>query len=158
MLDQLEQVFGGQGSQDQFRDFIDRYTQGEPADGVDPQETVDRYQQIAPNISDKVYRDSAEEAFNRLSPEDRQQFAQWLRERAADHGAALPEQLQDPRSTENAARSSTSMADALSQLQREQPSFLQQIFGEGGALTNPIVRSAVAGIVAMAAQRLMNKR
>jgi hypothetical protein len=50
------------------------------------------------------------------------------------------------------------MADGVTQLQQEQPNLLQQIFGQGGALSNPLARAAAAGITAMVAQRLMSRR
>jgi hypothetical protein len=155
MFQQLEQALGGQTGQ-QLQDFIKRYRQGAPADGVDPQETADHYERLAPQVPTDVYRQSAEDAFNRLSPDERQQFSEWLRERAAQQGAAVPAQLQP--ASQTGTPSSSSMAGALAQMHEDQPNLLQQIFGQGGALSNPIARAAVAGITAMAAQRLMNRR
>jgi hypothetical protein len=157
MLEGLESMLGGQQGQ-KVQDFIKRYQQGAPADGIDAQETADNYQQIAPQLPADVYRDSAREAFERLTPQEREQFGAWLRERASKQGVALPGQLQDATTAPQAARSSSSMADALSQMQQDQPNVLQQLFGEGGALSNPIAKAAVAGIAAMAAQRLMARR
>jgi hypothetical protein len=157
MFEGLESILGG-GKGQKVQDFINRYQQGAPADGIDAQETADNYQQIAPQLPADVYRDSARDAFDRLSPREREEFSAWLRERASQQGVALPGQLQDPTSAQQAARSPSSMADALSQVQQEQPNVLQQIFGEGGALSNPIAKAAVAGIAAMAAQRLMARR
>jgi hypothetical protein len=157
MLDGLQSILGGQGG-GKVQDFINRYQQGAPADGIDAQETADHYQQIAPQLPTDVYRDSARDAFDRLSPQEREQFSAWLRERASQQGVALPGQLSDPRAAQQAAQSPSSMADALSQVQQDQPNVLQQIFGEGGALSNPIAKAAVAGIAAMAAQRLMARR
>jgi hypothetical protein len=157
MLEGLESMLGGQQGQ-KVQDFIKRYQQGAPADGIDAQETADNYQQIAPQLPADVYRDSARDAFERLTPQEREQFSAWLRERASQQGVALPGQLQDPAAAQQAARSPSSMADALSRMQQDQPNVLQQIFGEGGALSNPIAKAAVAGIAAMAAQRLMARR
>jgi hypothetical protein len=67
MLEGLESMFGGQQGQ-KVQDFIKRYQQGAPADGIDAQETADNYQQIAPQLPADVYRDSARDAFERLTP------------------------------------------------------------------------------------------
>jgi hypothetical protein len=157
MLEGLESILGG-GQGQKVQDFINRYQQGAPADGIDAQETADNYQQIAPQLPADVYRDSAKDAFDRLSPQEREQFTTWLQQRASQQGVSLPGQLQDPAAAQQVARSPSSMADALSRMQQDQPNVLQQLFGEGGALSNPIAKAAVAGIAAMAAQRLMARR
>lgn len=42
---------------------------------------MSRYQQVAPHLPPEAYHDVAREAFDRLPPEEREQFAQWLHER-----------------------------------------------------------------------------
>ena len=155
MLQGLQNMLGGPAGE-QVQDFINRYQQGHPSEGVDPNETAQHYNQIASQAPTDVYRDSAQAAFERLSPDERQQFAEWLRQRTQQGGVATPPQL-DPAST-GTAPSASSMADTVTQLQQEQPNLLQQIFGQGGALSNPIARAAAAGITAMVAQRLMSRR
>ncbi len=41
------------------------------------------------------------------------------------------------------------------QAQQQQPDLLQQVLGQGGALSNPMAKMAMAGVAAIAAQRLM---
>jgi hypothetical protein len=158
MLQGLQDLLGGKQQQQQFEDFIDRYKQGHPSEGISADETADRYQQIAPQVPADVYRDSAQDAFNRLTPDERTQFSEWLRQRASQQGVSLPGQWQEPGASQQAAQSPSSMADTVTQLHEQQPNVLQQLFGEGGALSNPIAKAAVAGIAAMAAQRLMSRR
>jgi hypothetical protein len=155
MLQGLQNMLGGQAGE-RVQDFINRYQQGHPSDGVDPDETAEHYNQIASAAPTDVYRDSAQDAFDRLTPDERQQFADWLRERAQQQGIQPPAQLGT--AAASGAPSASAMADGVTQLQQEQPNLLQQIFGQGGALSNPLARAAAAGITAMVAQRLMSRR
>ena len=84
----FESLLGGRGGGQQqqqrreYEDFVGRYEQGPPWTGVSDQEAVQRYQQVAPHRSPEVYEQSAQEAFARMSPQERAQFGQYLRQRA----------------------------------------------------------------------------
>jgi hypothetical protein len=155
MLQGLQNMLGGQ-SGERVQDFINRYQQGHPSEGIDANETAEHYNQIASQAPTDVYRDSARDAFERLSPEERQQFSTWLNQRTQEQGISTQSQLDTTNGT--AAPSASSMADTVTQLHQDQPNLLQQIFGQGGALSNPIARAAAAGITAMIAQRVMSRR
>jgi len=43
----------------------------------------------------------------------------------------------------------------MRQAQQQQPDLLQGMLGQGGALSNPMAKMAMAGVAAIAAQRLM---
>ncbi len=82
MVDQLlGGLFGGQDDDDddgrrrRASDFVDRYERGAPYDGIGDDEAVERYREVDSRLDDDQYRDSAEAAFSRLSPQERQEFA-----------------------------------------------------------------------------------
>ena len=64
----LQGLLGSQ--REEFDDFVNRYDQGAPWDGISQEEAVSRYQQVATQVPPDVYEQSAEEAFSRLSPLD----------------------------------------------------------------------------------------
>lgn len=81
-MDMLSQLLGGGQSRQQYQDFVNRYDQGAPWDGISDREAADRYQQVAPRLSPDTYQESAEAAFARLTPEQRRQFGQYLQQQA----------------------------------------------------------------------------
>jgi hypothetical protein len=147
-MDMLQDALKGlTGDQpDRLRDFSRRYQDGPPDQGYSDQEAREHYGTVATRLPTEEYETSAQDAFSRLSPEERRQFGQWLEERSG--GRVSTAMTDDPRE----------LARATSQVQQEQPNILQQAFGEGGALSNPIAKMAVAGIAAMAAQRMFGNR
>jgi hypothetical protein len=160
-MDMLERLVGGPQQQGELQDFANRVQQGQH-DQVSDQETVQRYQQVAPALTTDQYRDSAEEAFAKLSPDERAQFSEWLRTHAQQQGVTLPghdlnDQSLDTRAQEDPAH----LADVTAQLHQQQPNILEQLMGRGGTggtFDNPIAKMAFAGIAAMAAQKLMGGR
>ena len=69
-MDLLNHLLGGP-QRPEYENFVDRYEQGDPWDGIADDEAVQRYQQVAPRLAPDVYEQSAEEAFRRLTPEQR---------------------------------------------------------------------------------------
>ena len=154
-MDLINNVLGGDGQKkSKLEDFIGRYQQGSPHEGVSDDEALQHYQQVAPQLSDGQYQESAEASFARLSPEERQQFAQFMKSRAQQQGITdfdgADEQLQDPRQ----------LAQMTTQVRKRDPNILEQLMGRGGSggtFDNPIAKAAFAGIAAMAASRLMGR-
>jgi hypothetical protein len=161
----LQNLFGG-GQRQQYQDFVQRYEQGQPADGYSGQEVMDRYQAVAHQVPNDVYQSSAEQAFARLSPQERQEFAQFLQQRAQQQNVSLPgmgggfggQVQQDP----------GALAGIVTQL-HQQPGLLSGLLGGGGQtsggqrqqgsiLDNPVAKAAMAGIAAMAVKNLMDRR
>jgi hypothetical protein len=153
-MDLLNNIFGNDQKRTEYDDFIGRYEQGSPYDGIRDDEAVERYREIAPNLSDDDYRDSAEAAFSRLSPQERREFAQYLRQRAHSQGITDfdGDGIQDdPRQ----------LAQATADVRHRDPNILEQLMGKGGTggpLDNPIAKVAFAGIAAFAASKLMGRR
>lgn len=143
-MDMLQNVLGGLGGdqKERMRDFSNRYQDGSPHEGYSDDEANEHYGQIAGRLPSDEYESSAEQAFNRMSPQERREFAAWLKQRGGDQ---YGDETDDPRE----------LARMTNRVQQEQPNILQQAFGQGGALSNPIAKVAVAGIAAMAAQRLL---
>jgi hypothetical protein len=145
-MDFLQSLLGGQ-RRAEYDDFVRRYEQGPPSEGYSNQEVVQRYRE-----------QSAEEAFQRLSPEERRAFAEWLRQRSRHEGVEFPDvdrdgrddRLQDPRE----------LARAMARVQQRQPDVLERLLGgqSGTALDNPLVKAALAGVAAMAAKRILSGR
>jgi predicted RNA-binding Zn ribbon-like protein len=155
----IDQLFGGQRKQD-FENFVDRYEQGRPSEGYDDQEVIDRYSDVAHQISDEDYEDATQRSLERLSPEERVELGQHLRERARERRLHIPElnQYQD----EN-FQNSSDLAGLIGKLHKN-PGQLRDLLrgrstNQGGSIfDNPLAKAALAGIAAMAVKRLMGRR
>jgi hypothetical protein len=125
LLDQLAGGGGG-GPASQFTDFISRYEQGAPHEGLDDQETLDRYNDVAGEVDPETYESAAQESFSKMDPDSRSQFASLLQERAAASGydPGYDGQSNDPRS----------LARMTSQVHSQDPGLLGSLLGGGGAM------------------------
>lgn len=155
-MDLINSILGNPQKRTELEDFVNRYEQGSPYDGIADDEAVQRYEEITPQLSNDDYRDSAEAAFARLTPEERQEFARYMRERAHQQGITdfdgdgVDDRMQNPRD----------LARATSQVRQRDPNILEQLMGKGGTggpLDNPIAKMAFAGIAAFAASRIMGR-
>jgi hypothetical protein len=154
----FDNLFGGQQRQE-YEDFVNRYQQGHPSEGYSEEEVMQRYQKVASNVPEDVYQQSAEEAFARLSPQERKEFFQFLRQRAQQQQVAqdfadfnqegVKDRYQDPHQ----------LAQLTTRMRQQQPGFLEKLLGADGGgqgmLGNPLVKSAFAGIAAMAMRKIM---
>ena len=170
-MDLLNSLMGGGRERDQAQDFVNRYDRGAPYDGISGDEAYQNYQRVAPHLSQQDYELSAEEAFSRMDPRERQQFAQMLSQQARQQGVRFQDldgdgvddrMQQDPRY----------LAQAMGRMQQQQPGLLQQLMGGGGGmmggssmgggagnmLQNPLAKAALGGIAAMALRRMMNQQ
>src|ERR687886_474403 len=116
---------GGQPPRQEFEDFANRYEQGPPWAGISDQEAVQRYQQVAPHCSPEVYQQSAEEAFARMSPQERMQFAQYLRQRAQQQNVQIPDINQD--GIDDRLQDPAYLAQVTSRMHQQQPGLLGQL-------------------------------
>lgn len=147
----LQDVLGGGQQQQDFQDFINRYQQGQPSEGYSDQEVANRYQQVASKLPAQDYERAAVQAFERLSPQQREQFGQFLSQQAQQRGINIP-----GLSGGNGSQDAGQLARATAQVHQQQPDLLQSLFSQGGALSNPVAKAAVAGIVAMAAKHFLS--
>ncbi|MBA3779019.1 MAG: hypothetical protein H0X16_06955 [Chloroflexi bacterium] len=178
----FESLLGGGQQRQEYQDFIGRYETGAPWDGISDDEAVNRYQQVAGRIPPEMYQESAQEAFSRLSPQQRAEFAAHLRQRAQQQGVNFQDYDQD--GVDDRYENPADLARLTSRMQQRQPGLLEGLLGAGGGgamggamgglsgmlggggggggaggmLANPLAKAALAGIAAMAAQRMMGSR
>lgn len=154
----LDQLLGSGQLQSEFKDFVNRYEQGHPAEGYSDQEVVQRYSDVAHAVPQDQYAQAVQEALARLSPEERAAFVKMLQDRAQAKGVALPSQVgADPRElgqvvtdlhqTPGRLRDILSGGDAPTQAAGPSPL--------AGVLASPVARAALAGITAMLVKRVM---
>jgi hypothetical protein len=158
----LFEMLGGKNSQE-YEDFARRYDQGRPWDGYSDQEVLDRYGSVAHNASGEDYEEAAREAFARLSPDERQEFARYLQERAQNKGINIPLP-----STERGGLSDSGWLAAATRQVHQQPGLLRELLRGmtgtsqarpgGGLLASPLGKAALAGITAMLVKRAMGRR
>jgi len=67
----LDDLLAGGQLQKQFKDFIERYEQGDPAEGYSHQEVLKRYGEVSHAVPPDQYAQAAQEALSKLSPEER---------------------------------------------------------------------------------------
>jgi len=89
----LDELIGGGQRQKEYRDFVDRYEQGDPSEGYSDQEVLKRYGDVSHAVPPDQYAQAAIEALGKLSPEERAAFVKMLQQRAAARGVALPGQV-----------------------------------------------------------------
>ncbi len=166
-MDFLKAIFGGgQESEHDYRNFVNRYEQGLPHEGYSDEEVSSRYQQVSRHLPPDLYQQSAQEVFSRMSPQQRMQFGQYLQQQARQQNFNFPDlnqdgiddRLQDPRY----------LAQATGRIHQQQPDMLGQLLNGaagslmggnrgGNALNNPLAKGAMAGIAAMAVKHLMER-
>jgi len=176
-MDLLQNLLGGGQQRQQFQDFVGRYDHGAPWDGISDQEALENYRRVAPQLPPQMYQESAQEAFSRLTPQQRVQLGQFLAQQSRQQGHNFPDfngdgiddRYQDPRY----------LAQAAGQMQQQQPGLMEQLLGGalgggmaggmgmsggrqtgglGNVLSNPIAKAALAGIAATAAKRMLSGR
>ena len=158
----MQQLLGGGQQQQDYQDFVDRYDQGAPYEGISDQEALDRYQQVAPHLPLGAYQQAAQEAFARMSPQERMQFGQYVQQRAQQQGVGLPGLLGGGGSFQDPGV----LAQMLGGMTQQQPDLLGQLLGGGGGrggaaggmLGNPLAKAALAGVAAMAVKQMMGRR
>jgi hypothetical protein len=156
----LDELLGGGQRQKEYRDFVNRYEQGDPSEGYSDQEVLKRYGDVSHAVPRDQYAQAAQEALAKLSPEERAAFVKMLQERAAARGVALPRQV---------APEPKELGKVLTDLHGK-PGQLRDILGGGDAqpqvqaqTSNPIVdmlsspqaKAVLAGIAAMLVKRVM---
>ena len=124
----LEDLMGGGERQLDYQNFTDRYDQGQPHEGYDDQEVADRYNEVAGQVDADTYRSSAQQAFEQMSPEDRTQYAQQLREQATAQGVDTGAPAGGPQNNDPAT-----LADMTTQVHQQSPGLLGGLLGGGGA-------------------------
>lgn len=177
-MDFLNQVMGGERQQE-YKDFTERYDQGPPYERISDEEAANRYREVTPHLSEEDYRLSAREAFERMSPEEREEFGRLLREQSRQEGPGdIPGKAAEDKDLANP----DFLAQVMSRMHQQQPDALGNLMkgmlgsgggglvggmlgsgmtggegasGDGGIMSNPAAKAALAGIAATAAKRFM---
>jgi hypothetical protein len=154
---------GSSEKKEEVRDYVNRYEQGPAWEGYSDREVLDRYDSVAHKVSPREYEQAAREAFDRLSPQERADFARYMEERARERNMPLP-----PRQAE--ADAGPGGLDWLSQITgqiHQQPGALRDMLGAGtegtssgagGIFSSPLAKAAIAGIGAMLFKKLLAPR
>lgn len=120
----IKGLFDDTNDDDQARnkaqDFVNRYEDGSPVEGFSDEEAVKNYQRVADKLSPQELEDSAAEAFERFSPEQRAEYAQVLKQQGGDQFGNLD--TDDPRQ----------LAKVTSQVQNQQENGMLGLLGGGG--------------------------
>jgi len=156
----LDELVGGGQRQKDYKDFVDRYEQGDPSEGYSDQEVIKRYGEVAHAVSPDQYAQAAQEALSKLSPEERAAFVKMLQDRAAARGVTLPRQV---------APEPKDLGQVLTDL-HVKPGQLRDILGGGepqsqqqasesspiiDILKSPMAKAVLAGIAAMVVKNVM---
>jgi hypothetical protein len=131
----LKGIFGG-GDDDRSshaRDFISRYEQGPIDQGYSDDEAFEQYQRVAQHADPETMQRAAQQAFARMDPGQRAQFAQMLQQRMGGQG--MGGGYDDP----------GQLAGLVSQFQRQQPGGLAALFGGGGSRSGGGLADMVGG-------------
>ena len=153
----LDELLGGGQRQKDYKDFVDRYEQGDPSEGYSDQEVLKRYGEVSHAVPPDQYAQAAQEALGKLSPEDRAEFLKMLQERAAARGVKLPGKVaSDPKD----------LGKVLTDLHAK-PGQLRDILGGGqpqgqapgsnpisDILRSPQAKAVLAGIAATVVKRV----
>jgi hypothetical protein len=163
-MDLLKMLTGSGTNRQEYEDFVQRYDQGPPSEGYSDQEVLDRYGSVAHNVSPDDYENAAKEAFARLSPEERKEFAQYLQQRAQTKGVSIPA----PPPDRSGGLSDLGWLSGATRQLHQQPGLLRELLGgmtggtrSGGAgslLASPLGKAVLAGITAMLVKRAMGRR
>jgi hypothetical protein len=145
-LSNLLNRFGG----GDLEGMLSKFTQGQH-DQVPDSQVHETYSQVASQLPQDQYVRAAQDAFEKLTPEQRQEFARQLQTATQQQGFNTP-------STQTVSSDPGSLASAVGDVHAQQPNLLQQMFAPSGVFSSPIAKAALLGITAMAAQRLMGNR
>jgi len=117
------------GTREKLQDFAKRYDQGAPWEGISDSEAKEQHDQVAAQLDDSEYEESARASFEKLEPEQRREAARSLQ----------VEETDDP----------GELARATCKVRKEQPDMLGQL------MSNPALKGVVAGIAAQAAKKFI---
>ncbi len=159
-MDMLQNLLGGGQKRQEYEDFVGRYDQGAPYEGISDDEAISRHDEIASHVSDDDYELSAQEAFERLSPQERKELAGMLRQHGRQRQVDLGEFDDDDDERDADPRQ---LARMTRHVRKQQPNMMSQLLGAagggggggmGGMLGNPVAKAALAGVAAMAAKKM----
>jgi hypothetical protein len=146
----LDTLLGGGSQRHQYKDFVQRYEQGRPWEGVSDEEATEHYTNVAQQMGPQDYRVAAEEALSRLSPDERTELADHLRQQARQQDVNFPGLHETPNLEHPGV-----LASLMSAMHGQQPGILRQLLGGGGGAQSNVAKAALAGIAAIGLKKAM---
>jgi hypothetical protein len=146
----LDTLMGDAEARASHEEFANRVTQGAPGEGYSDQEALQHHQQIAGHLSNDEYQHAAMAAFQRMTPEQRQQFRHQIDQRMGQHDHT-------PHPAQGGGHEPGELASLVGGLHSQNPSMLGNLLGGGtggGAMDN-IGKMALGGIAAMAVKQAL---
>jgi hypothetical protein len=161
----------GSNPQQYYQDFVNRYQQS--PQGVSQQEALNNYHQVAPQLPPNVYQQAAQDAFARMTPEERMQFGRYVAQQTQQQGYNFIDMNQD--GIDDRLQDPDFLAQKTTQVEQEEPGLLGRLFGGGndepqgaapmsppatessseGILSSPWAKGALGGIAAYGAARML---
>lgn len=150
----LDTLLGGGSQRNQYQDFVQRYEQGKPWEGLSDEEATQHYSKVAQHLDPQDYRAAAEEAVSRLSPDERAQLADHLRQQARQQDVNFP----GLHETQNLEQPGV-LASLMSAMHGQQPGILRQLLGGSSAggtgQQSNVAKAALAGIAAIGLKKAL---
>ncbi len=155
MMDRLNQFFGQDTTrQQEYQDFSRRYQ--EDPDSISDAEAARRYRELASQLDDDDLDEAHEQAFSRLSPQERRQLAEHYQRATEDPNRPYQgyprdydmDRVVQPRELGRMTRRAS----------REDPDLLEQIVGPNSPLAGTGGKLAMAGAAAFLASRFLGGR
>lgn len=134
---------------DTLTNLIQQFQDGQH-DAVNDDDLHQQYSQVSSQVPQSDYEASAASAYESLTPEQRADFADYLRQQAAQRGIETPA-LGTPPSVSSDA---SALATTTAQMHQRDPNLLQQMFAPGGTFSSPLAKMVLLGITAFAAKRI----
>lgn len=145
-------------------DFVERYMRGAPAQHISGEEALLFFDAIYGSLSPAELEQAAEAAFLRMQPDERQQLAHYLRERAHEQEFDFPELSPV---NERAFADPTQLARIVSGLENKQQGILREMLVTGGPVGGegslvregrdfvhgPLFKATIGGIAAFVMAR-----
>ena len=168
-MDLLEMLLGSSQAQEGFKDFLNRFEEGDPSEGYDDQEVLNRYGEVSHKVSSSDYEQATRDAFGRLSQADREEFGRMLAGQAQSRGFNLPG-LTPGRGqgfgdldwftqiTSQVHQQPGLLRDILSGLAGGQSTGSSAGGSAGSILSSPLAKAALAGITAMLVKKALGTR
>ncbi len=149
----LDSLLGqGQGGNQPsaVQDLLQRFEQGQSSD----QEVQRVHQEVAQRLPPDHYREVAEQALSKLSPDERTALLAELQGQAGKQDVNVPGLAQAQGTAAPGA-----LAGLFSSIHQQQPGMLQQLLGGGGgrgggAFSSPVAKAALMGIAALGMRKL----
>jgi hypothetical protein len=159
MFDKLNEFMGQDSSrQDEYRDFERRYR--ENPDQISDQEAARRYREMmmhAPEDHDDPDAEAEyEQAFSRMSPDERRDLARRYQEATRDNSRSF-QGYREGQDLERAA-SPRELGRMTRQASQQDPDLLESLLGQGSPLASTGGKMAMAGLAAFAAKKFLSGR